>query len=87
MHCSDKLEHHLAAQQTVSCLSQIWSYHAEYFIIEGMPQNVAVIIAEYLSRNKTLLWYVENDVLVGVIRSRFRQIRNSSFQQSVALVQ
>ena len=87
MHCSDKLDHDLAAQQTVPCLSQIWSYHAEYFIIDGMPPNVAGMIAEYLSRNKTLLWYVENDVLVGVIRSRFRRIRNSSFQQSVALVQ
>ena len=87
VHCPDKLRHDLAAQQTVPSLSHIWSCHAEYFTMDGMPPNVAGIIAQYLIRNETLLWYVENDALVGVIRCRFKRIRNSSFQQSVALVQ
>ncbi len=86
-HCSGKFQDDLATQQTVPSLSHIWSCHAEYFTMDGMPTNVADIIAQYLFRNETSLWYVEDDALIGMIRCRFKRIRNSTFQQSVVLVQ
>ena len=86
-HCSGKFRDDFATQQTVPSLSHIWSCNAEYFTMDGMPTNVADIIAQYLIKNETLLWYVQDDALVGLITCRFERIRKSAFQQSVAMVQ